>query len=269
MHKVQSNIHTHTKWSDGKSTPEEMIGRAMELGFHTLGISDHSFTYFDPTYCFNMQDVPGYLHDLRGLKERYAGKIDLQVGYELDAFCECDPSAFDYLISGNHYVEKDGIFWGIDHSAAQTERAVREGFGGDWHAMEKRYFGILAERTARSGAPVCAHFDLITKFRQIDTDDAVYRALALEALDAVLDAGMLIEVNTGAIARGYRTTPYPAPFLLKRVLERGGRVILGSDCHNRDFLDCAFAQAEEFLLENGFTHVTERRGAVFAETALR
>ena len=34
--------------------------------------------------------------------------------------------------------------------------------------------------------------------------------------------GTLLEINTGAIFRGYRTTPYPAPVLLREGREMGG-----------------------------------------------
>ena len=39
-----SNLHTHTHFSDGNKTAERNIERALELGFLSLGISDHSPT---------------------------------------------------------------------------------------------------------------------------------------------------------------------------------------------------------------------------------
>ena len=38
------NLHTHTTMSDGRDTPVEMIERAIELGFDSIGISDHACT---------------------------------------------------------------------------------------------------------------------------------------------------------------------------------------------------------------------------------
>ena len=34
---TRSNVHSHTTFSDGKNTAEEMVQAALSLGFHTLG----------------------------------------------------------------------------------------------------------------------------------------------------------------------------------------------------------------------------------------
>ena len=47
---------------------------------------------------------------------------------------------------------------------------------------------------------------------------------------------MLFEINTGAMARGYRTTPYPGPILRRAIARKGGTFILSSDCHRKEQL---------------------------------
>ena len=64
----------------------------------------------------------------------------------------------------------------------------------------------------------------------------------------------LLEVNTGGVARGYMTSPYPAPFLLNAWREWGGEVIINSDCHDARLLDTGYEQAEELLLSLGYDH---------------
>ena len=59
---------------------------------------------------------------------------------------------------------------------------------------------------------------------------------AVDALDALLERPVLFELNTGAIARGYRKTPYPGDFLLRELIRRGAGLLLSSDCHDRRFL---------------------------------
>ncbi|HIZ55853.1 MAG TPA: hypothetical protein H9671_06570, partial [Firmicutes bacterium] len=42
-----SNLHTHSCFSDGRDTPEEIVREALRKGFISLGFSDHSPTpYF-------------------------------------------------------------------------------------------------------------------------------------------------------------------------------------------------------------------------------
>ena len=42
-----SNVHSHTTFSDGKNTVEEMVQAALGLVFHTLGFSEHGPADYD------------------------------------------------------------------------------------------------------------------------------------------------------------------------------------------------------------------------------
>ena len=42
-----ANFHTHTVFSDGKNTPEEVVLGALEKGFRGIGFSDHGYTPYD------------------------------------------------------------------------------------------------------------------------------------------------------------------------------------------------------------------------------
>ena len=83
----------------------------------------------------------------------------------------------------------------------------------------------------------------------------MYQSLALDALDAAVDAGAITEVNTGGMARGYRSFPYPAPFLLRRLLERKAPITLTSDTHSVETIDYAFAEVSAMLRGMGFSEV--------------
>ena len=109
-----------------------------------------------------------------------------------------------------------------------------------------------------SRAPIIGHFDLLRKnnavLRLYDEESPAYRNMALDALRPLAGTGALLEVNTGAMARGYLSTPYPAPFLLKAWKEWGGEVIVNSDCHDVRFLTTGFAESEALLRSLGYTH---------------
>ena len=90
--------------------------------------------------------------------------------------------------------------------------------------------------------------------------DSRYLGPALECAELAARSGRLVEVNTGAIARGYRTQPYPGEAMLRRIAECGGRIIFTSDCHNSDYLDCAFGEAAQLARACGFKSAWEYRG---------
>ena len=261
--RIRSNIHTHTTFSDGKHPPEEVVLSALEKGFTTVGFSDHSYTAFDLSYCMRLERYAAYRETIRGLQQKYAGTIEILYGTEYDRFSEPETKAgFDYFLAGVHYVRAGGVYYPVDSSAEETAKAIREGFGGDERRYVKSYYEAMADCAALSPLYV-AHFDLLTKFSTIDESDAFYRRTALETLDALLDRGMPIEVNTGAMARGKKDIPYPSEFLLKRIAERDGAVVFGSDCHDKTKLDYAFGSSLELVRRAGVKHVVEYREGGF------
>ena len=46
----QFNLHTHSIFSDGKSTPEEVVVEAINQGMKVLGFSDHSPVPFENSF---------------------------------------------------------------------------------------------------------------------------------------------------------------------------------------------------------------------------
>ena len=257
MMKIRSNIHTHSTFSDGKHPPEEIVLSAIEKGFTTIGFSDHSYTDFDEHYCLHMDRYPAYREAVNALKETYKDRIEIFCGTELDYYSAPElKDGFDYFITGVHYVYANGVYHPVDSSAEETARAIREGFGGDENQYVRRYYEAVAESAALSPLYV-AHFDLLTKFSTIDETSAFYRNTALETLDALLDRNLPIEVNTGAMARGAKDIPYPSEFILKRIAQRGGAVIFGSDCHDKTKLDYAFESSMEIVLRAGVKNIVE------------
>ena len=76
--------------------------------------------------------------------------------------------------------------------------------------------------------------------------------IALDALERVVKACPVLEINTGAISRKKRDIPYPADFILSALREMGGKIILGADTHAADTIDCAFPMAVDIAKKNGF-----------------
>ena len=69
-----------------------------------------------------------------------------------------------------------------------------------------------------------------------DPEHPRYLAAWQAAADRLLESGLPFELNTGAVNRGYRSVPYPAPDMLRYLAARGARFLLGSDSHSPDTL---------------------------------
>ena len=254
------NLHTHSTFCDGQNTPEEMVQAAIAQGLLSLGFSGHSFTPCDPSYCMLPESTAAYRAEILRLREVYRGKIELYLGVERDFYTDQEEylPPYDYVIGSVHYLFKGRCCLPIDHARQTLEEAVRQLYGGDWMSLIRDYYELVARMPARVHPDIVGHFDVITKFNEggclFDEDSRIYQHLAMEAMDAVLAHTRLFEINTGAIARKKRTAPYPALFLLRHLHHRGGEVILNSDCHNAEYLQCAFPLAVDLARAAGFTH---------------
>ena len=251
----RSNVHSHTTFVDGRDTPEAMVRAALALGFHTLGFSEHGHADYDAC-SMSLAQEPEYRMEVLRLREKYAGRIDILLGYEHDWFSPANVADYDYYIESVHYLPADGGYWSVDWTRPKLEEAVARHYGGDPYAMCRDYFRAVCASIEGTGAAILGHIELVMKFNEARDlfDDADPRFLkpALECAELAARSGKLIEINTGAIARGYRTQPYPGPAMLRRIRECGGRIILTSDCHDSDYLDCGFADAAALARACGF-----------------
>ena len=257
---TKSNLHTHTRFADGKHTAEEVVLSAIDAGMEVLGFSEHSF-HSHPTV-FGMkspQRQAEYCQEILRLKEVYANRIKILCGIEQDSFSGIPTDVYDYVIGSVHYLSLNGEFCSVDLSAEETKDAIIRHCGGDPIVYAKAYFESVARVEEDTQCDIVGHFDLLTKFDEraaiFDTGDPRYIKAGLEALDVLLEKDLIFEVNTGAMSRGYRTTPYPAPIFLRRIAEKRGNVILSSDAHNKDALTYGFDKAIQIMKASGIGSV--------------
>ena len=265
------NLHTHTVYCDGKNTPEEMILRSIELGLETLGFSGHS-PLVGEDWCMSEGGMSEYVAEIKLLRDKYADRIEVVLGLEYDLLSECDTMSFDYVIGSVHYVEKNGEMIPVDMNTDQLCRAVDRQYGGDFYALARDYYANMYRLYEHTRCDIVGHFDLLTKFneggRLFDESECGYRKCALEALDALLERDLIIEINTGAISRGYRKTPYPADFVLRRIAERSGRVMLNSDCHSVNGITTCFPEAVKYARSCGIRELTVMKDKKFAAVSI-
>ena len=250
------NLHTHVTFCDGKNTPEEMVHAAIRMDMDALGFSSHAPLAGQSGWTMSLEDVPRYRAEILRLRERYTGRLEIFLGLEQDYYSPPSGKGWDYQIGSVHCVEKEGRLLPVDYLPEDFVRSVRQYYGGDFLAFAEDYYRLVGAIAERTGCQIVGHFDLITKFNEgdslFDTGHPRYVSAALEALDRLAQHGVILEINTGAMSRGYRSTPYPAPALLRAMRERDLPICITSDCHDCANLLYAFPQAEELARSCGY-----------------
>lgn len=265
------DLHMHTTYCDGTNSAEEMVLAAIDKGLEVVGITGHSYTWFDESYCMSRENTEKYIEEISRLKEKYSGRIRVLMGLELDYWADIDTSPYDYLIGSSHYVLKDGKYLDVDYSAEMLMDGANSHFSGNMARMAEAYYRQVGDMVKKTECDIIGHFDLVTKFNEslpiqiVGTSDPVYVTAWMDAVDRIFDdtaalrksgkpnrletLGILeagdkpvFEINTGAMAKGYRTAPYPSPEQIKYIRNKGGILILDSDSHRTDTVAYAFEE---------------------------
>ncbi|MBE5742007.1 MAG: histidinol-phosphatase HisJ family protein [Clostridiales bacterium] len=257
--KYDQNLHTHSIYCDGKNTLEETVYKAIELGFDSIGFSGHAPMNIKKDWVMTKENRDRYISEVKSLKSKFDGKIKIYLGLENDLFSGEDLSVYDYVISSVHFLEVNGETVEFDCDKNTVKQLIDRYFEGNGLKYAKRYYETFAKINTLSRTDIVGHCDIVTKHSEkeffFDTESKQYQSYALEGITAVAEKNKVFEVNTGAIARGYRTTPYPAPFIMKRLKELGAKMIISSDCHNKEFLDCKFDDAVLYVKSFGFDKI--------------
>lgn len=253
-------VHAHTDAVDGKSSARRMVDSAIRRGMSAIGFTEHAPQRVDPRYGMTDEAEKQYIAEVRALQSEYAGRICIRLGLERDAFSCADRTKYEYVLGSVHYIDHPALgIVAVDGPLEQLRTLVREGFGGDGAAMAGAYYRLLGDYIAGYRPDVIGHFDLVTKHNEdgslLDAGSPAYLRHAIAALEQCAGVGAPLEINTGAITRGYRSEPYPAQNLLQAWREIGGCVTIGTDSHHEDTVDGRFDEAIAWAKRAGYRSV--------------
>ena len=246
-----SDFHVHTKYSDGRDDPESVVLYALDKGCDKLGFSDHSYTFFDQSYCMKSRDIPKYRKEINDLKEKYKDKIAIFLGIEQDFYSKKSPKNYDYAIGSVHYLRVGGKYYEIDGNKETFVKTVQDAFGGDYISACEKYFDTIRKFAGRDRISIIGHFDVVSKFNGdgslFDESDPRYVKAYKKAAKALVKAGKIFEINTSGYRKKRRSDVYPAKPIRDYIKSLGGKFILSSDSHKKEDLFFAF---DEFIKES-------------------
>ncbi len=246
--------HMHTSFCDGKNSPREIVEAAILRGFKTIGFSGHGYTDFDKSYCMNLENTRIYIDEISKLRQEFADKIEILCGIEKDYFSDIPTNEFDYVIGSVHYLYIDEKYIPIDMSADEFKKTINICYNGDFSALAIDYFKSVSDVVNKTNCDIIGHFDLITKFQNkisLDKGESFFNA-GFAAIESLIPYGVPFEINVGAIARGYRNTPYPSKEFLSHIHKLGGDIVITGDCHDINYLGANYEVAVNIAKECGF-----------------
>ena len=190
------------------------------------------------------------------MQQKYKDELQIYLGVEEDAFGLIDKNRFDYIIGSAHYVRKENQYYPVDLDSATLKECINL-FDNNMLAFADAYYRDFCEYIKYRKPNIIGHFDLITKFDEMESSiflqNPKYNELAEKYIRIAAENDCIFEVNTGAISRGYRKTPYPSENLLHVLKTLNAKIMLTSDSHSADTLDFGYEETTTHLKDIGFT----------------
>lgn len=278
-----SNYHSHCDFCDGRSFPEDFVKFAIRNGFRAYGFSSHSPLPFETFWNMSKEDMNEYLAEIRRLKEKYADKLEIYCGLEIDFLDKTYNASIpyfqelplDYRISSIHYLplqmplEEENMMC-IDGSYDAFKISTEEYYGGDIRKVVRHFYQSSCEMVEAGGFDVVGHLDKIymngQRFPGFSLDAEWYKKEFFNCLDLIQEKGLMVEVNTKNYVK--KRELFPHQVFLKCLKERNIPVMVNSDCHYPDLVNDGREAAFDFLKEAGYKNTCELVKGVWQEVAL-
>ncbi|GMO50602.1 MAG: histidinol-phosphatase [Treponemataceae bacterium] len=250
-----TNYHTHTRFCDGKNSAQEMLESAIAHGIDILGFSAHAMYPFASFWHLAPRDYEAYAAEITRLKKTYAEKITVLLGYEVDylppisvpdraryAASGSSGGGADFLIGSVHYAA--GGAFSADGDVGEVADGIKRYFNGDGKEFVRAYYRSVRDMIQTCDFDIAGHIDVIRKrngvLKFFDERDDWYMREIDETARTAAQKNIIVEINTGGIARAVIDDVYPSRDFLKLLKKYGVPVMINSDAHDADSICRAF-----------------------------
>lgn len=256
--------HSHTEFCPHGSGDdvEQMIQKAIKLGFETYSITEHAPLPddFKGEYAGNetglteasmkMSDLPAYFKKCRQMQAKYGDQIQINVGFELDFLPhhvdwtrdfmnEYGPQTSDNILSVHFMQGTDDHFWCVDDTMPDFERGLLAN-AADGQTLYQQYFNALIEAVSTDLGPFApqriGHITLIRKFQDYfhlpRTYDADTQTILGQLLTLISQQGRQLDYNAAGLYKPFCNEVYPDLPTVQLAQRLQIPLVFGSDAHS-------------------------------------
>ena len=270
-----TNYHSHCLYCDGRANMEDFIRFAISEGFSSYGISSHAPLPFSTAWTMEWDRMDDYLSEFSRLKGKYADKIELAIGLEIDylnkeshpAIPRFQELPLDYRIGSVHMLYSPlGKVVDIDTPADIFRQLIDAHFEGDLDYVVHLYYKNLLRMVELGGFDILGHADKMHYNASCYRPGLLYDALVRDYFAEIARHGYIVEINT----KSYHDlgTFYPNERYFPLLKELGIRVQVNSDAHYPERINNSRAEALAALKKVGFDTVVEWHGGQWKDMPL-
>lgn len=248
---MKTNYHCHTaRCFHAEGEDEAYVKAAVKGGFDVLGFSDHGPWPFRDGYVSGMRlpmsDFKQYMDSVSSLRDRYAGQIQLHIGFEQEYWPSLKDhpkwlldNGVEYLILGQHIIDAEacGLWTAV---IAQKDDGVL------------RYADSVCEAVRTGWYSYVAHPDLFMVRRTPEQWNGVCERATEMICQACREQKIPLEYN---LLGAKEQRPYPSVPFWELARKYWDHAILGVDAHSPDRLteNEHFEESRKYLIDLGYT----------------
>ncbi|PKN72143.1 MAG: histidinol phosphatase [Candidatus Cloacimonetes bacterium HGW-Cloacimonetes-3] len=234
---MKYDYHLHTEDSfDSKIKAEELVQRAIELGYDEIAITEHLDLLPEELRTNGLMSLSKYHSRIRALQHIYP-QLRILCGIEIGDYHRVKDYAagliegldFDIIIGSVHFLS--------DHTnvAMPLLNPLSE-------AQVKEYYEFNLELVSTCDIDVLGHLGVYKRYYKSIPDETMFLPLIREIFATMIKRGIALEINFGPLRRGYKYY-HPEPEHLELYRAMGGNMFsIGSDAHRLadfdDYMHC-------------------------------
>ena len=227
------DLHTHTTYSDGPCSVEELLEKTLAAGIDGLGISDHILHGGNNT----PESVRRYLDEVGQKPVLLGGELDLGEPLNLT---DSDIDRFDYLIASVHTIYE--VPGRLPALPLETYFCWSYGSDPDWIRYDRKLAEAYLEQTLRQiewhlktyPTPILGHCQAMPFFEDLGWDHPSVISWEKEVVSLCRKYGAAIEISG--------LWHCPTERMIRLARQEGLRFTFGCDCHEmKDIGDLAYS----------------------------
>ncbi len=254
------DLHVHTyRCHHARGTAEDMVKSAIQRGLKAIGINDHFPMRYLPApipaqdYAMDLSEFPDHMKDIKQVREKYKGKIDVLIGSEVDFY---EPAIDTIKQSLEPYMDDFDYLYGSVHTVlgfpVDDDKFLRKWDEQSVDSVFVAYYQELAKMANTRLFDVVGHIDLPKKFNKIPSGNLDARIG--DTLDAIKSASMALEINTAGLRKPIGEI-YPSRHILEMVFDKHIEITIGSDAHDPSEVGHSFDKGIDMAKQVGFSSI--------------
>lgn len=262
------NLHTHTDFCDGKSSPEDFVKKAISLEFKYLGFSAHAPLPFLCDWSLPTERLDSYCVEIARLKAHYQKKLQILHGFEIDflegmgfpCLTEDAVCGADFFICSIHFLktpqsaitspkfaEIDGNYAQFMLAMKSHQYSLKKILSNYLNATEQMILTPLDDGMVK----IIGHVDkIVLNAKQLPEFEGLSEWFYEELFNILIQHRghyHSIEINTRALYKKGLSQPYPRYNLLEMLANQNVPLIINSDAHHPSELNAGYKETVERL----------------------